>query len=186
MTDPTPPFDQMPQYLVQPGNESLINQMKNRLQEYRAQELVLSLFKELDGVQGDGPDFGVSVSIDTDDGIYFLYYEGAEGVEIDEGAFENDALADDYRDAIHKGMEGLTQWMNDQECVQDKEKWFERSLVEALNEVSWQPSDRWEAASETMNKYGWDGDGFAAAVQASQINALTQPARSTGMKKRSL
>lgn len=185
MTDNTEkPQDDLPTpYLLKPGNNAFILKLRNRLEEYEAQEYVLTLFKELDNAQGDGPEFGAELAIDTEDGIYFLYYNGEEGIEIDEDDFETDALRDQYCKKVAGELEGMTQWMNSYSGVEDSEKWFERGLVDELNEVSWRKSERMEAVAKAMNDRGWDGSGFMAALRAQEIEKDTQPAAGAARRK---
>lgn len=174
-------LDQMPLHLSMEDMENAdvaIYDMQQRLASYSFQSMALYLRKFVHGLPSPG--FGFELSIDDEDGVYYLYVQGADGIEVDEEHFSNEGDLVRFCNEQDETLQGFAQDINDSPWRKRNEL---RNLVAALNEVSWRKEDMDDVIAQVMTEEEWDGEAFIAAVHAQEIDQSTSKASAKAKRR---
>lgn len=161
---------------------ALLGKLSSLMANYAAQSAAVELLTFVQGSKG--PAFGFDLGIDQEDGTYYLYYGGSEGVEVDEDDFDTLDDMEDFCTSKAEDLEAFAQRLNDAPWREDHCTIF---MVDELNSVRWRKDEAQDAIARGLDRGGVDGGVFIGAWKASeQAEALQQatprPASTAGRR----
>lgn len=173
-------IDNLPPHMsMQDFNDpTLLSRLEQQLAAYHIQSMAIYLRNFVRDLPAPG--HGFELSVDTEDGTYYLYCGGESGIEVDADHFEDDQALAEYCRQQSSALEGFAQELNDSPWRPMREL---RVLVERLNEVCWERDEIDDAIAQALDDAGHQGHAFMASLAAGEIEQATPQAHASHARR---